>query len=234
MDPTIILSICIAGAVTGIVFFVLRMFAGEKDAKLINRLQEKQAVDSKAEAIAKDNAKRGFAPLLQRLGQAASSPFMPKTREKQSTLRKQLGMAGIYNPQALKVVTGAKVILLCTLLAGAYGASYVLDTTFNTTVLMVSIGGLIGYIGPTMWLKMKIKSNQQALTYGLPDALDLMVVCVESGLTVTAPCSESVVNFASRIRPFPGNSHSRTWKRVSVCLVQSRCETSAIAPDAPV
>jgi tight adherence protein C len=37
-----------------------------------------------------------------------------------------------------------------------------------------------------MWLKTKIKANQQALDYGLPDALDLLVVCVESGLTLDA------------------------------------------------
>jgi len=52
------------------------------------------------------------------------------------------------------------------------------------TILLISVGGLLGYLAPTIWLKMKIKGNQMALTFGLPDALDLMVVCVESGLTV--------------------------------------------------
>src|SRR3954453_13905408 len=120
MDPTIILSICIAGAVTGIVFFVMRLFAGDKDSKIISRLAAKQPIDSKAESVAKRSAGKGLTPLLQRIGQAASSPFMPKTREKQSSLRKQLGQAGIYNPSAIKVVTGAKVILLGVFLAGAY------------------------------------------------------------------------------------------------------------------
>ncbi len=39
---------------------------------------------------------------------------------------------------------------------------------------------------PAFWLKLKISSNQKGLTYGLADALDLMVVCVEAGLTVDA------------------------------------------------
>jgi tight adherence protein C len=51
-------------------------------------------------------------------------------------------------------------------------------------MLGLSVGGLIGYLTPKLWLRMKIKANQKALTQGLPDALDLMVVCVEAGLTV--------------------------------------------------
>jgi tight adherence protein C len=120
--------------------------------------------------------------MLQRIGQAAAEPFMPKTREKQSSLRKQLGLAGIYSASAFKVMTGAKVILLGLGLS----LGYVGGTAFDMLALGVSLGGLLGYLLPTFWLKLKIKANQQALTYGLPDALDLMVVCVESGLTVDA------------------------------------------------
>jgi tight adherence protein C len=184
MDPIIILSICIAGAVAAVAFFVIRLLSGDKDTKIINRLSSKQSVDSKAEMIAKQNLKAGITPFLQRIGQAAAEPFMPKDREKQSKQRKLLGQAGIYAPAAAKVMNGAKVILLGLFLASAYGASVALQTEMNMTVLLVSVGGLLGYVGPTIWLKMKIKGNQRALTYGLPDALDLMVVCVESGLTV--------------------------------------------------
>ena len=49
-------------------------------------------------------------PLLQKMGQAAAQPFMPKTREAQSDLRRRLGYAGIYSNSAIKAVTGAKVI----------------------------------------------------------------------------------------------------------------------------
>ena len=51
-------------------------------------------------------------------------------------------------------------------------------------LLYLAIGGLIGYVAPVIWLKMKVKNNQKQLEYGLPDALDLMVVCVEAGMTV--------------------------------------------------
>jgi tight adherence protein C len=182
MDPTLILSLCIAGAVAGIVFFVFRLFAGEKDTKLISRLAQKPSIESKAEAIAKDNVKKGFSPMLQRIGQAAAEPFMPKTRDKQSEIRKKLGMAGIYAPSAIKAMTGAKVILM----ASGLGIGYFVGQMTDQLGLGISLGGLLGYLLPVFWLKLKIKGNQRALTYGLPDALDLMVVCVESGLTVDA------------------------------------------------
>jgi tight adherence protein C len=184
MDPIILLSLCIAGAVAAIAFFAIRLLTGDKDAKIIDRLNAKASIDSKAESIAKQNTKSGVAPLLQRIGQAAAQPFTPKERENQSKQRKLLGYAGIYAPAAAKVLNGAKVILLVLFLGAAYGATVALDTDIYMTMLLISVGGLLGYLGPAMWLKLKIKGNQMALTYGLPDALDLMVVCVESGLTV--------------------------------------------------
>jgi tight adherence protein C len=145
----------------------------------MDRLNQKQSSDSKADAITKST---GITPILSKIGQAAAEPFMPKTREKQSSLRKQLGHAGIYSATALKAMTGAKVILL----ALGLGLGYLGGDAIGMLPLGISLGGLFGYLIPTFWLKIKIKSNQQALTYGLPDALDLMVVCVESGLTVDA------------------------------------------------
>jgi tight adherence protein C len=107
---------------------------------------------------------------------------MPKTREKQSTIRKQLAMAGIYAPAAIRAVTGFKLILLVG------GISLGLLTGYLTGYLFLfgALGGLIGYLTPTMWLRGKINANQRGLQLGLPDALDLMVVCVEAGLTVDA------------------------------------------------
>ena len=95
MDPIIILSLCIAGAVGGIAFFVMRLLAGDNDARIISRLSAKQSVDSKADSIARQSAKGGLMQTLQRIGQAAAEPFMPKDRDNQSKQRKLMGRAGI-------------------------------------------------------------------------------------------------------------------------------------------
>ena len=48
------------------------------------------------------------------------------------------------------------------------------------------LGAAAGYIVPAFWLSGRIKRRRRSLDAALPDALDLMVVCVESGLTLDA------------------------------------------------
>jgi tight adherence protein C len=179
MNDMILLLACVFGAVALTGFFFFRLLVGNNgDTKLRDRLAANATGDSPVTA----QAKGGFSPMLQRMGQAAAQPFMPKTREKQSTLRKNLGRAGIYSANAVKVMTGFKVILL----GGGLLGGYLFGAASQQVFLGLSVGGLIGYLLPTFWLKQKIKRNQKDLNYGLADGLDLMVVCVEAGLTVDA------------------------------------------------
>jgi tight adherence protein C len=177
-NEQLILFICIFGAVAMVAFFVARLFMGNKDEKLRSRLAKSDEQEASQVIV----ESKGLKPLLERLGQAAAQPFMPTNREKQSGMRKQLALAGVYSPKAMKVLTGAKVIFL----VGGILGGYAIGLATGMMVLGFALGGLFGYLVPTIWLRQKIKSNQRQLNYGLPDALDLMVVCVEAGLTIDA------------------------------------------------
>jgi tight adherence protein C len=179
MNETILAVILVFATAAAIAFALSRLLIGSAgDSRLRGRL--KNAADDDASQIAQQP--RGMAPMLQKVGQAAAAPFMPNTREKQSSLRRQLGYAGIYSPAAVKVMTGFKVILL----VGGLGGGYLVGLAMHQMMLALSFGGLLGYLLPTMWLRSRIKTNQKQLGYGLADGLDLMVVCVEAGLTVDA------------------------------------------------
>jgi tight adherence protein C len=181
MNEMILLIGCVFGAVALAMFFLFRVVVGGgKDSKLRDRLTANAVAQEPTATIER---RTGVASTLQSIGQAAAQPFMPKTREKQSTLRKNLGYAGIYSPNALKAMTGFKVILLAT---GVIGGYVVGSASGLGAMGGVSLGGILGYMLPTFWLRQKIKSNQKQLQYGLADGLDLMVVCVEAGLTVDA------------------------------------------------
>jgi tight adherence protein C len=189
MDSQLIFIACIFGAVTLIGYFVTRAFLNRSDdGKLRTRLSNRAAssvLDSRNNDAAKGNgasaAAKAVTPMLQKLGQIVAQPFMPKKRETQSALRRSLGQAGIYNPAAMKVMTGCKVLFLgLGLILGYVAGIY----AFGNLLMGVSLGGLLGYIAPTVWLKLQVKHNQKELTYALSDALDLMVVCVEAGLTI--------------------------------------------------
>ena len=122
--------------------------------------------------------------VMERIGHAAARPFMPKTAIKQSKLRRQLMHAGIYSASSMEMIVGLKVILLAV---GAV-AGYLVGQIMGGVAVYVALylGAVIGFSLPALWVRHKIKTRRRALDAALPDALDLMVVCVESGLTLDA------------------------------------------------
>lgn len=175
MNDMTLLYIVVGGFVFAVAFFVSRVAIGGNAGKLRDRLSNKDE-----DAAKPQQAAGGVAPMFQRVSSAVAKPFMPTTREKQGSLRRDLGFAGIYSPTAAKFVSGAKMICL----VGGLVVGYVAGIMLDDVLLYLSLGGLFGFFSPKIWLKSKIKKNQKAITQGLPDALDLMVVCVEAGLTI--------------------------------------------------
>jgi tight adherence protein C len=181
MNDDILIIICVAGALGLVVYIATVYWSNRGEGKLRDRLKGGGKFSVTAASAKKErDGKSSIKEMLNRVGQLAAAPFMPKTREKQSNLRQNLARAGIYSASAFKAVTGAKVICLVV----GVGLGYAIGAWMDMLFMALPIGGLLGYLSPTIWLKQKIKSNQRALTEGLADALDLMVVCVEAGLTV--------------------------------------------------
>ena len=181
MDNDTLYIILAVGALVVIVFVANMLLGKRTDGKLRDRLKG----GGKFTATAAQRDAEGKTPLrdlIQKVGQMASKPFMPKTREKESGMRQNLAKAGIYSTSAMKAMTGGKVILM----AIGVGIGYFVGSWQDMLLMGIALGGLVGYMSPIMWLKSRISSNQRALTEGLADALDLMVVCVEAGLTVDA------------------------------------------------
>jgi tight adherence protein C len=182
MDELTMIMGAAVGAIALVGWVIGRaLTASSGDSKLRDRLVANAQHDPQRDDAQKAPA-TGVVPMLQKVSQAAAKPFLPSNREKQSSLRKSLGYAGIYSASSIKVMSGFKVILL----VGGVLGGYAFGTATNQLLMGLSFGGLIGYLAPTLWLRMRIKNNQKALQYGLADGLDLMVVCVEAGLTVDA------------------------------------------------
>ena len=173
MDDQLLITCCIGLAVASASFAIAQLLTNREGKQIRNRLGVQPNRPLRA-------VRPGILPLLQRIGQAAAAPFMPKSREKQSGLRQNLARAGIYATSAARLMTGAKAILMFV----GVVCGYFLGLAWDMPMAGLSFGGIIGYVLPTLWLRTRIRANQQALTYGLADALDLMVVCVEAGLTI--------------------------------------------------
>lgn len=109
------------------------------------------------------------------------TPFqkvLPRSPEEVSVIQKRLIRAGLRNDSHVNIFYGCKVlvpaaltILLILTGAGRYGG-------FFAYAAAIAIGFLI----PDFYLGNRIKARQLSIQLGLPDALDLMVICVEAGL----------------------------------------------------
>jgi tight adherence protein C len=98
----------------------------------------------------------------------------------QGASKEQLIMirAGYRDPQAILAIRGLKLILPVGMLATVYLTGLY---RFNPYLLFPA-ALLIGYILPDFALTWKVRRRQLLLRRGLPDALDLLVICVEAGL----------------------------------------------------
>jgi tight adherence protein C len=117
---------------------------------------------------------------------AFSQPLMPKTELEQSKLKLSMTNAGFRSENAVSIFLGIKFISL--ILFSTIGLAIYVPTsgfTFDTGKYLIFFGGFGLYLPDIVlwWLR---RSRQQQVFLTLPDCLDLMVVCVESGLGLDA------------------------------------------------
>jgi tight adherence protein C len=86
--------------------------------------------------------------------------------------------AGFRRPEAAGAFSAARVVVIVALVGLVYFTGFY---KFNPVLLFV-VTGVAGFILPDFWLGRKVKGRQQLLRLALPDALDLLVICVEAGL----------------------------------------------------
>lgn len=108
---------------------------------------------------------------------------LPKEDLERHKTQQDLYRAGFRTPQALQTFYALKAVLTI-LLAGAVlvGAQFSAEVTTNELLLYVASAAAIGLLLPNYVLSKKLAARMRLLRNGFPDALDLLVVCVESGL----------------------------------------------------
>jgi tight adherence protein C len=95
-------------------------------------------------------------------------------------LERTVAAAGLNPQRAVSTFVGFKVTLLCVTPPVAYAAAVVLG--LGHELLAAALGGALGMMSPN-WLLGRMRNRYiKELRRGLPDALDLMVVCAEAGL----------------------------------------------------
>ncbi len=130
------------------------------------------------------------------------STFLEPTDEKEySAVRLKLLKAGYRSKTAVRTFHFMQFALgLGFLIAGALFAilqSATADPSMTKLILYVLGPGIAGYMLPKYWVTKRMQERQKVITNGFPDALDLMLVCVEAGQSI----DQAIVRVSKEVRP---------------------------------
>ena len=172
MLSLIISFLLFVGIVIGVTVLGLRLWVRPKEA-----IERVTATAVEMEEEAPTHPSLVFRDLLSRLGN--SLPASPKDM---SVMQRRLVRAGMRNKNALKILYGAKIVMgiALPLLMTAVVWNTQADPTNKIMAVLAAAG--LGFFGPNEYVSIVARRRQKAIQRALANALDLMVVCVESGL----------------------------------------------------
>ncbi|GAB4272338.1 MAG: type II secretion system F family protein [Candidatus Rifleibacteriota bacterium] len=131
---------------------------------------------------------RVIRPFLAKLAGKKDPKEIKKAQK--SSIKKQLAQAGY--PGGLTVGEFVVIQNLVRVITPAAFAGLAIVVNPKLLVMSIAIGGLLGFLGPRLFLQRKIASRLHDIQRQLPDVLDLLTVAVEAGLGFDAACDKVV------------------------------------------
>jgi tight adherence protein C len=120
--------------------------------------------------------------------------ILPKKEKELSRVRQRMIHAGYRSPNAMPLFFAVKALLMIGLLLAVLLVSPMFPRVSSQMLLIVAVGlGGLGFLAPSVWLDHRAEGRQKSLRVAFPDAMDLLVVCVEAGLGL-APALQRVAD----------------------------------------
>jgi tight adherence protein C len=179
MSPESMMVLTVFLMTSSAVLLVYTLASG-RNAHLEERLEDLEGTNtSQADPASMADFARTALP---RMGTA----LVPTDEEERSRLKTRLIHAGLYGRQSMAVFLGVKMLLMVgPAIAGTVAASLGI-VSMNVGVMGGACLGIFGMIGPSFWLDSQKTKRQTLFRCALPDALDLLVICLEGGLSLPA------------------------------------------------
>lgn len=196
MDMQIFILILVFLAVTGLAWGATLWFS--RDPALRQRLSQLVNPEGSGEKSLIAGSE-WQAKVIKAVGPMAKLS-MPKVGWDESSLRVRFMQAGLREASwpALYFATKSVLALLLPGLFVLYQGVSSIQMTVNTTVLVLLLTAAIGYYLPNGLLANAIERRKQELQDALPDALDMMLVCVEAGLGLDAAMNRAASEIGLR------------------------------------
>jgi tight adherence protein C len=190
----VIVIVLVMLAVGLVVAALYQIFGSVSDDEKLRRRLDKLTSDSDTSSGKRKSDSEKEGAFVVRVLEPVGGLILPKEDWQKSGMQKQLVQAGYRSPEAIYVLLGAKLLtalalpVVAAVLWSLYGtAEYPLGSP--ATLVALILGSLIGFILPDYVLQKRINARRVKMTEGFPDALDMLVVCVEAGLGLDAAIS---------------------------------------------
>jgi tight adherence protein C len=182
---TALLPLAAFGLIAALAWGLFEFFSPDR-SRHEERLDEFRdpSIRQRKEQDRERQAKAGeaMARVLEKATPALAKPLQPKNQKEADKLRQSLAHAGFRSEAAPTVYLGMK--LFCLIVGLTTGGGYLLfgpGLTFWGVITATGFAGCMFYL-PTFIVLFLASRRKQQIFLGLPNALDLMVVCVEAGL----------------------------------------------------
>lgn len=159
-------------------------------ALLVTNLYTRRRVEARLATLGAEHGVEPPAGLIAKVSQAAlpklAQPLVPGKREEQSQLQTRLMWAGLYSRNALPYFLGVKMMLIIVpvLIGLAVGLLQYVPILYGLAGGIA--GSALGIVVPGLWLDWRKANRQSRLRASMPDVIDVIVLCVDGGLSVQA------------------------------------------------
>jgi tight adherence protein C len=174
-----------------VIALVARSIFGAKKDEVIERLE--RATNGGMDmgvAVERDRPEKTFARIA-----AILRPFArlvkPSEGEELSRIQRSLVHAGYRTDNAVEIFLGVKLLLPPLVIIGLWQIDSHLATPMELppAIAIAVIATALMFFLPNMWLSGQIGKRQALIEEALPDSMDLLVTCVEAGLSLDAAMS---------------------------------------------
>lgn len=188
---SIVVWIMILGAVGGIAAFVFRtFFVGKKAQRIKSQVTQRRSELSRQQM---EGFNRGSAIRQRRtsayvgMAQKLLETFKMQNAQVSDNLKTTLAQAGYRGRNAVTVYLASRIV---TAIGGIAVTFVLLGLLKNfpypefVKFIFAGVGGVAGFFLPKVMLKNNMQKRQETMTEAFPDTLDLLLICVESGLSI--------------------------------------------------
>jgi len=135
---------------------------------------------------------------------------IPKSTAEMSVVRQRLVRAGYRSEAAVNLFYGAKVLVPLALCVFAFVSGLGRYSPFFAYLIALGLGFLL----PDFWLGNRISARQRRIRQGLPDVLDLLVICIEAGLSMDQAVARTAEELAA--------AHPAICDELSIVVLEQR------------